>query len=105
MRLVNLYTDIARGNFAAVEHLVQAAQKSQGKTRSVKAKRQRGADGASVSKQTVEGEEEDSSSSSGEDDDDDDEEEEPMLVAPKPKLEKVVDEDGFELVQKGRRKR
>jgi pre-rRNA-processing protein TSR2 len=101
---VNLYTDIARGNFAAVEHLVQAAQKSQGKTRSIKAKRQRGADGASVSRQTVEGEEEDSSSSSGEEDDDE-EEQEPMLVAPKPKPEKMVDEDGFELVQKGRRKR
>jgi hypothetical protein len=28
-----------------------------------------------------------------------------MLVAPKPKPEKVIDDDGFELVQKGRRKR
>jgi hypothetical protein len=56
VRLVSLYTDIARGNFGAVDHLVQAAQRSQGKQRSVKAKRQRAADGTAVTRRTVDGE-------------------------------------------------
>jgi hypothetical protein len=68
--MVALYTEMAKGNYAYIDHLVEQVKKvKDGHKKSVKMKRSRNEDGSASNRQTVEGEDSGDSSDSSADED------------------------------------